>query len=546
MRHASTSAVPLHARERTIPTLLRRSAELYGDKPCVSAGERRLSYEQVLVEAALAGGTLAAAGVEPGDRVMVISENRWEVLALWLGCAWRGALFAPVNTASRGAQLQHIVGNAAPRILAVEAGLIDMLDGLELPEELERIWSIGEGDAAPRLGVGIEQLPGRSEPSEPVSVSPGDSLAILYTSGTTGPSKGVTCPHAQFTWWGENVGGWLQLTADDVLYTCLPLFHTNALNAFVQSLLHGAEYAVGPRFSASRFWQRVVDAEATVTYLLGAMVSILAGRPPSPLDRAHRVRVALAPATAADVWSSFEERFGVRIVEGHGMTETNAVIGPFDGEQRPGWMGRAMPGFDARVVDEHDVEVPDGTSGELVLRADEPYAFATGYWRMPEETVHAWRNLWFHSGDRVIRDASGYYRFLDRLKDAIRRRGENISSWEVEEVLLRHPSVAAAAVVPVPSELGEDEVMAFLVPQPGKALDPVELVHFCEPLLAYFAIPRFVEVVDELPLTENGKVRKVVLRERGVTEGAWDREAAGVELDRRPTTRARSRADQQG
>jgi carnitine-CoA ligase len=546
MRHASTSAVPLHACERTIPILLQRSAELYGEKPCLSSGDLRLTYEQLLVEAARAGGALAAAGVEKGDRVVVISENRWEVLALWLGCAWRGAVFAPVNTASRGAQLEHILGNAGPRIVAVEASLIGRLAEVALPVELERVWKIGEGEAAPGLAVDVEPLPDGSEPVEPHAASAGDTLAILYTSGTTGPSKGVVCPHAQFTWWGENVGRWLELTPDDVLYTCLPLFHTNALNAFVQSLMHGSEYVVGPRFSASRFWQRVVDAEATVTYLLGAMVSILVGRPPSPADLAHRVRVALAPATAAETWRAFEERFGIRIVEGHGMTETNAVIGPRDGQQRPGWMGRTMPGFEARVVDEQDVEVPDGTAGELVLRADAPYAFSTGYWRMPEETVAAWRNLWFHSGDRAVRDEEGYFRFLDRLKDAIRRRGENISSWEVEEALLRHPSVAAAAVVPVPSELGEDEVMAFVVTVPGKAIDPVELVRFCEPLLSYFAIPRFVDVVEKLPLTENGKVRKAVLRERGVTESTWDREAAGIELDRDAPARARDGADQTG
>lgn len=510
----------------------------------MSAADVRLTYEQCVDQAALAGGALAAAGVERGDRVMVISENRWEMLTLWLGCAWRGAVFAPVNTASRGAQLQHIVTNAGPRVLAVEAGLVHWLDALELPEVLERIWVIGEGGARARLDVDVEPLPKGSEPVEASPVAPGDTLAILYTSGTTGPSKGVVCPHAQFTWWGENVGSWLEITPEDVLYTCLPLFHTNALNAFVQSLMHGAEYVVGPRFSASRFWQRVVDAEATVTYLLGAMVSILVGRPPSPLDLAHRIRCALAPATAAETWRAFEERFGIRIVDGHGMTETNAVVGPLDGEQRPGWMGRVMPGFEARVVDEHDAEVPDGTAGELVLRANEPYAFANGYWRMPEETVVAWRNLWFHSGDRVVRDETSYFRFLDRLKDAIRRRGENISSWEVEEVLVRHRDVGAAAVVPVPSELGEDEVMAFVVATPGRTIDPIDLVRFCEPLLAYFAIPRFVEVVEELPLTENGKVRKVILRERGVTGSTWDREAEGIELDRAAPAQARQGADE--
>jgi crotonobetaine/carnitine-CoA ligase len=340
------------------------------------------------------------------------------------------------------------------------------------------------------------------------------------------------CPHAQFTWWGETVGAMLDLDQDDRLYTCLPLFHTNALNAFVQALMHGAHLTVGPRFSASQFWRRVIDSEATVTYLLGAMVSILSSAPSSELDRAHTVRRALAPATPSDIWEVFEDRFRISLVEAHGMTETNAVIGPRDGEQRPGRMGRVMPGFEAKVVDPSDVEVPRGTAGELIMRADHPYAFSTGYWRMPEATVAAWRNLWFHSGDRVVQDEDGYFRFLDRTKDAIRRRGENISAWEVEQVLQRHPSVETVAVIPVPSSLGEDDVMACVVPRAGETIHPADLVRFCETRIAYFAVPRYIDVVTELPLTENGKVRKFVLREQGVTSTTWDREAEGVELRR--------------
>jgi crotonobetaine/carnitine-CoA ligase len=439
----------------------------------------------------------------------------------------------PLNTAARGSQLEHMLLNAGPRLLVLESAPDERLDALaELPDELERIAVLGDAGETSWRGRAVEALPADAEPLAPAPVGPGDTLAILYTSGTTGPSKGVMCPHAQFTWWGETVSSMLGIRGEDTLYTCLPLFHTNALNAFAQAITSGAHLVVGPRFSASRFWQRVVDAEATVTYLLGAMVSILASRAPSELDRAHAVRVALAPATPAAVWRDFEERFGVRIVEGHGMTETNAVIGPLDDEQRPGWMGRCLPGFDARVVDEDDGEVPPGTPGELVVRADNPFAFATGYWRMPEATVRAWRNLWFHSGDRVVRDEAGWFRFLDRIDDAIRRRGENVSAWEVEQVLLAHPDVEAAAVVPVPSELGEDDVLACVVARAGSSLDPAELVRFCEPRLAYFAIPRYVDVLDELPLTENGKVRKFVLRERGVAATTWDRERAGVELRR--------------
>jgi carnitine-CoA ligase len=232
------------------------------------------------------------------------------------------------------------------------------------------------------------------------------------------------------------------------------------------------------------------------------------------------------------MYPPFRERFGVALVDAYGSTETNAVIASPPEEQRPGTMGRLAPDFEARVVDDEDNDVPDGTPGELVLRHREPYAFASGYFGMPEQTVEAWRNLWLHTGDRVVRDADGYYRFLDRTKDAIRRRGENISSWEVEQVLQSHPDVAAAAVVPVPSALGDDEVMAFVVRRQGAALDPVELVLHCEPRLAYFAVPRYLEFVDELPLTESGKVQKFALRARGVGSTTWDREAAGYVLER--------------
>jgi crotonobetaine/carnitine-CoA ligase len=214
------------------------------------------------------------------------------------------------------------------------------------------------------------------------------------------------------------------------------------------------------------------------------------------------------------------------VVDGYGSTETNLVIGATAKHRKPGYMGPVFRGFQVRVVDEADNEVPDGDPGELVVRAAEPFAFATGYFNMPEKTVEAWRNLWFYTGDRVVREPDGYLKFLDRLKDAIRRRGENISSYDVEQVLLTHPQIANAAVFPVRSELAEDEVMAAIVRQPGSDVTELELIGHCEPRLAYFAIPRFIEFVDELPMTENGKVQKFKLRERGVTTRAWDREAA--------------------
>jgi crotonobetaine/carnitine-CoA ligase len=317
----------------------------------------------------------------------------------------------------------------------------------------------------------------------------------------------------------------LGIETDDVLYTCLPLFHTNALNTFCQALLAGATYALGPRFSASRFWRRCAEADGTVTYLLGPMVSILLRQPPSAYDRAHRVRIALAPATPAELHEPFRERFGLQLIDAWGSTETNIVISNRHADNRPGTLGRLLEPFEARAVDEGDCEVPDGTPGELVLRSREPQAFATGYFNRPEATEESWRGGWYHTGDRVVRDPGGSFRFVDRIKDVIRRRGENISAFEVEQVLLGHPDVAAAAAIPVPSELGEDEVMACVVLREGAALAPGDLIGYCDERLARFAVPRYLEFVDELPLTPSGKVEKYRLRARGVTKATWDRES---------------------
>jgi crotonobetaine/carnitine-CoA ligase len=282
----------------------------------------------------------------------------------------------------------------------------------------------------------------------------------------------VCCPHAQYYWWGVHSGLLLGLEQGETLVTTLPLFHTNALNAFFQALLTGSTLVVEKRFSASVFWESLVQHQASVTYVLGAMVPILLAKEPSPLDRAHRVRIALAPGVPQQFQASFTQRFGMALLEGYGSTETNFVIGAEIAHQKPGTMGLVREGFEAKVVDDEDNELPAGVPGELIIRATEPFSMATGYFGMPEKTVEAWRNLWFHTGDRVIRDADGHFRFVDRLKDAIRRRGENISSYEVEQVLLSHPDIDLAAVFPVKSEMAEDEVMSALVLRAGATPRP--------------------------------------------------------------------------
>lgn len=545
----------LAPRERTLPAMLQRGAERFGDRPLVTLGGTSWSHREAAAVAARRAAGLRAAGVVRGERVALMCGNRSELLEAFVGCGWLGAVSVPINTASMGPQIEYFLADSGARLLVIEEGFIERLGTADLSRTaLQVIWVVGVDGAVQGAttlgGVPCITWPVSPEAVEPAAVQPGDPLAILYTSGTTGPAKGVICPHAQYHWWGINTARVLGVGEGDVLCSTLPLFHINALNTFAQAALAGCRVVFEARFSASRFWATMQAAEATVVYLLGAMVPILLAQPSGEGERTHRVRAGLGPGVPAAASEAFEARTGIRLIEGYGSTETNFVItanargdsthrGTECGSRR-GVMGWLMPGFDARVVDEHDIELPAGEAGELLLRADEPFAFASGYFGMPDKTVEAWRNLWFHTGDRVVRDADGAFRFVDRIKDAIRRRGENISSFEVEQVLQSHEAVASVAVYPVRSELAEDEVMAAIVLHSGQRVDSAELARFCESRLPYFAIPRYIELMDELPRTENGKVQKYKLRERGVTVSTWERPASAAPARDRPRSGARS------
>jgi len=496
----------IEPRQRTLPALLRRAAERFGERRLVTLAGGHWRHRDAAEIAARRAGALRAAGIGRGDRVAIMCANRAELLEVFLACGWLGAVAVPINTASMLPQIEYYLANSGARLFVVDAQFTSRLP-----------------DATPPLWVTSESYPPPGEAAPPAEIQPGETLAILYTSGTTGPAKGVTCPHAQYYWWGVNTADILGVRDDDVLCTTLPLFHINALNTFAQAALLGCCVVFEPQFSASRYWTTMQERGATVIYLLGAMVPILLAQTVNDSERAHRVRIGLGPGVPAAALHAFHERTGIHLLEGYGSTETNFVIATRPDSERRGVMGWIRPGFQARVVDEDDAELRAGEAGELVLRADEPFAFATGYYGMPEKTVEAWRNLWFHTGDRVVREADGAFRFVDRIKDAIRRRGENVSSFEVEQVLLSHADVAGAAVFPVRSELAEDEVMAAIVAAPGRPVDCAALASFCEARLPKFAVPRYLELLDELPRTENGKVQKYKLRERGVTASAWDR-----------------------
>ena len=522
--------------DRHLVPLLRRRIAASPRSRLVRVGGRHFTAEELLEAGGLVASTFTAHGLVKGDRVAIQCGNRPEFIEILVGCALLGLVLVPLNTASRGAQLSYYVRNSRAKIFITEEALHANLaaaavaDGVALAG-LEAIWSL---DGAPDLeGLQPVQPFVRQAGAYPEAPPEGSELAVvMYTSGTSGPSKGVMCSHAQLYWWGWHSLVNIGIGSADVLHTCLPLFHINALNTFYQALIGGGRMVSGPKFSVSRFYEELRQSEATVIYLLGAMVPMLLSRPADAAERAHSVRVALAPGAVEKHYEEFEARTGIHILDGFGSTESNFVICTSLSDRKPGWMGKVAEGFEARVVDERDNEVPHGTPGELVLRNHEPFAFSMGYFEMPEKTVEAWRNLWFHTGDRVVRDDEGYFKFLDRIKDSIRRRGENISSYEVEQVIGAHPAVEMVAVYAVPSELAEDEVMCAIVRRSDARLDPLDIVQWCEPRLSHFAIPRYVRFVDELPKTENGKIQKFRLRADGVPCGTWDLAASGYAVRR--------------
>lgn len=515
--------------DRVLPAILRRQKELFGDRACVKIPGAEWSHGELMSVAAARGASLREAGIGKGDRVAIMCSNRAEMLETILGCGWIGAVIVPINCACMGPQIEYLLSDSEAKILVLDPEYVVRMDTVDATKtNLRQLWVTGNyvaQDVVRYSDVQAFPWPVATRTAEAEDILPSDIFAILYTSGTTGPSKGVLCSHAHYYWWGANTADMLELDASDVLCTTLPLFHINALHTFLQAALAGCRVTYLDKFSASGYWNSMREAGATVIYLLGAMVPFLLAQPVSTNEKNHTVRTGLGPGVPEKASQAFLERTGVLMLEGYGATETNLVISASPSSPRRGVMGWLRPGFDARVVDEDDNPLPDGVAGELVIRADEPFALASGYLNKPDKTVEAWRNLWFHTGDRVVRDEDGAYRFIDRIKDAIRRRGENISSWEVEQVLLSHPAIAACAVYPVESEHAEDEVMAAVVSKRGHALEPSEIAIYCETRLQKFAVPRFIDIVVELPRTENGKVKKFVLRERGITPGCWDRTA---------------------
>ncbi|MFC4948735.1 AMP-binding protein [Pseudonocardia sp. GCM10023141] len=516
--------------ERTIGTVLADKAATVGDRPFLHFGEERFTYRDAHeITNRYAHGFLAA-GIGAGDHVAIVMRNRPELLwALW-GLGKIGAVAVPLNVAAKGELLTYLLDQSDAVHLYVDDDLRERAD-----RAAAGVAGLRHVDSTADLQAFATQP--ASDPPGMAEVRSDDPHLIMYTSGTTGPSKGAVCPHSQGLAVGQQLATISGYRPDDVLYTCLPLFHANALWYTVYAALWAdASVALFPKFSASRFWDEVRASGATVFNALGAMANIIWQLPRAARDREHAVRIAMTVPTSRELCDGFRERYGITVTSVFAMTENCAitVLGPDDPPEKATSAGRVREHVDVRIVDERERPLPAGEVGEICIRPAEPGAIMLGYYEMPAATVAATRDLWFHTGDRGRLDEDGYLYFTDRKKEAIRRRGENISAYEVETVLCRHPAVQEAAAVPAPSELGEDEVMAYVVAAPGAEVSFRELIEFCADNMAYYMVPRYLELIDALPKTPSEKIEKYKLKVSAAERlhELWDREAEGVEVRR--------------
>ena len=490
----------------------------------------RWTFAQTLEQVASLAGNLYKLGVRQYDHVVLVLPTCPLTLRVMFAANYLGAVYVPVNPALKGSSLEHVRHNAGARIAIVDDRVLDAA-----PRTLTTVIRSSDGTVTKRKGVtqhGISALtkPASPPPAPAKPIQPFDTQSIIYTSGTTGRSKGVLSSYMHaFSCVGPDA--WNCLRPDDRQMVHMPIFHIGGAFIATVSLCVGSSIGVVSHFRTEAFWDQVRELEITSAFLLGAMATFLLKQPPSPRDRDHKLRmVFIVPLGQSG--KPFRERFRVHFFTLFNMTEICTPLISRANPKKDNICGRPRAGVEVRLVDEYDCTVEDGKVGQLILRTEAPWAMNHGYNANPQATSDAWRNGWFHTGDAFFRDADGDYHFVDRLKDAIRRRGENISSYEIEVELLSHPAVREAAAIPVPSEMSEDEVLVVLAPAAGSSIEPEEIIRHLQARVAYHMIPRYVRFLDELPKTPTAKVEKHVLRAQGVTEDTWDRERAGVSIRR--------------
>jgi len=506
--------------------LIEHQAETRGQKPYILYEDSKITFTEFAQATRKVANWLMELGARPGDGIAIMMANCPEFLYLFRGVPRIGMYSVPVNVNLKGEGLRFILQNSDVRYLAIDDVLYPRVAELgELPGQLEKVFvRRTTSEPLPPGTMDLDQWQKASDKRPEHDIDMNAMAYIIYTSGTTGFPKGVVTRHT-----GLNIQGFMALTnllvkPDDILYTCLPLFHANALILTSGwALCAGVPFVLDKRFSASRFWDTLRHYGCTQFNAIGAMIPILMKQPERPDDGDNPVRLVISAACPANLWEAFEKRFNVKIWEAYGAVDGPALIINF-GNAPIGSVGKPLGNIEWKLVDDEDREVPQGQVGELVVKVPERTDRPVEYYKNPEASERKARGGWVHTGDLFYCDKEGNLYFVDRKEDFIRRRGENISSFEVESVVEKYPGVAECAAFGVRSELGEDEVMIWVKPKAGVQLDLKDLIRYCAANMAYFMVPRYIDVVDEIPRTETLRAIKREMKARGVTERTWDRE----------------------
>ncbi len=490
-------------------------------------------YQQSLVWA----DALERVGVAANEQLAAMVPPGIDAALLFAGCGWRRARFTALNTAYRGDMLRHTLATAQPRVMVIASRYLPQLEGLDLADiGLHALVVLDEDQPAPRPGLAIlgrGQFLAGAVARELDPPRPWDVASVIYTSGTTGPSKGVLVYWAQLHATAADATC-DELTTADCWFAPLPMFHVSGQSSLYKSALAGCRMVVREVLSITDFFADIARFKVTGTVLLESMIGMITKQVEQGLVKPPSLRYLVLVPVPPGI-DAFKALLGVRISTMYNMTE---ISGPLSSngfnvdDSLARSCGRLRQGYQARVVDEYDYPLGPGQVGELVLRADSPWVMTGGYLNNPEATVAAWRNGWFHTGDLFRYDEAGRYYFVDRLKDSVRRRGENISSAEVENDINAHPAVAQCAVVAARNDQGDEEVKAFIVPRQGANPDPAEIIQFLRARLPHFMVPRYLEFIADLPRTPSQKIQKHLLRELGNSEKTWDRERAGIVIKR--------------
>lgn len=527
----------------TVIAALERAVSKHPERVLLDFSGECHTYAEVDRQSTRLAHAFAALGVQAGQTVVTMLDNNVDAVLCWFAINKLCAVSVPINTALKGEFLRHQIADAGAALVVCEASYVERIavisDGMP---DVKQVLARGIPDtklcgALPLASLNDHR--GNDDTAFERKPNPWELACLIYTSGTTGPSKGCMISYNYMC----NLAR-LQLragpaTEHDVTITPLPLFHMNAMCVGVlASILVGARVAFVPRFSVSNFWPEVERSGATIASILGSMGAMLANAPDTEAGQRckgqiHTVRGNPFTEEVKAIW---RERFGAKQVggNGYGLTEAAVITSLAGGEHAaPGSSGKRIPDFDVRIVDDLDREVAAGTSGEIVVRPLRPDIMFMGYWRRPEDTLKIMRNLWLHTGDIGKFDEEGFFYFVDRKKDYLRRRGENISSFEMEAAFARHPALAEVAVHAVPSDKGEDDVKVTAMLRPEMQLSPEDLFRWAIDAVPYYALPRYIEFRESLPKNPQGRVLKYELRDQGCTPTTWDQEASGIQVNKR-------------